>query len=144
MKGQQKILVVDDSPTIVETLTRVLQPQGYEVHKALDGKEALKKARQLIPDLILLDIIMPDLNGYKVCQRLKANPDTAKINIIMLSAKGKLDGPQVNSRNLLNGVNEREMAYKVGADAFLHKSVSPEDLMKSIKSLLWFGGKNKS
>lgn len=144
MKSRTRILVVDDSPTIVETLARVLQPQGYEVHKALNGKEALTKARELIPDLILLDIIMPDMNGYKVCQRLKANPDTANIGVIMLSAKGNVDGPQAQGRSLINGVNDRDMAYKAGADAFLHKSVSPEELMKSIKSLLWFGGKTKS
>lgn len=137
--GSKKILVVDDSPTIVETLVRVLQPQGFEVHKALNGKDALAKARQLKPDLILLDIVMPDINGYKVCQRLKANPDTAKIGIIMLSARGRLDGPQVNRNTIENGVTDRELAYKVGADGFLHKSVSPDDLMKSINSMLWFG-----
>lgn len=144
MMGKPKILVVDDSPTIVETLARVLQPQGYEVHKALNGKDALIKARQIKPDLILLDIIMPEMNGYKVCQRLKANPDTANIGVIMLSAKGNIDGPEANGHNLINGVNDREMAYKVGADGFLHKSVSPEELMKGIKSLLWLGTKNRS
>lgn len=141
--GNTKILVVDDSPTIVETLARVLQPQGYEVYKALNGKDALVKARQIMPDLILLDIVMPDMNGYKVCQRLKANPDTADIGVIMLSAKGNIDG-DVSGHSLINGVNDREMAYKVGADGFLHKSVSPEELMKSIKSLLWLGTKNKN
>lgn len=144
MTGKAKILVVDDSPTIAETLARVLQPQGFEVYKALNGKDALVKARQLMPDLILLDIIMPEMNGYKVCQRLKANPDTAKIGVIMLSAKGNIDGPQVNGRSLINSVNDRELAYKAGADGFLHKSVSPDELMKSIKSLLWFGTKNKN
>ncbi|MCA9942529.1 MAG: response regulator [Ardenticatenaceae bacterium] len=137
-----RILVVDDSPTIVETLIRVLQPQGYEVHKALNGKEALVKARMLIPDIILLDIVMPDMSGYKVCQRLKANPDTAKIGVIMLSAKGQLDGPQIKGQSLADGLNDRERAYKAGADDFLHKSVSPENLMKSIKNLLWLGGNN--
>lgn len=142
--AKTKILVVDDSPTIVETLARVLQPQGYEVHKALNGKDALAKARQIRPDLILLDIVMPDMNGYKVCQRLKANPDTAHIGVIMLSAKGNIDGPEVNGHKLINGVNDREMAYKVGADGFLHKSVSPDELMKGIKSLLWLGAKKKN
>lgn len=143
MKGKTKILVVDDSPTIVETLARVLQPHGYEVHKALNGKEALIKARQLMPDLILLDIVMPEMNGYKVCQRLKANPDTANIGVIMLSARGNIDGPQANGHSLISGVNDREMAYKVGADGFLHKSVSPDEIMKSIKSVLWLEEKNK-
>lgn len=142
--GSKKILVVDDSPTIVETLARVLQPQGFEVHKALSGKDALVQARQLRPDLILLDIVMPDINGYKVCQRLKANPDTAKISVIMLSARGKLDGPRLDNNSIVNGVSDREIAYKVGADGFLHKSVSPDELMKSINSMLWFGGKNQN
>jgi CheY-like chemotaxis protein len=83
-----KILVVDDEPDTLLPLTRALEADNYAVVGAVDGAEALRKVSNETPDLILLDLMLPKLNGYEVCMRLKEDPATRHIPVIMLSAKG--------------------------------------------------------
>ena len=117
-----KILVVDDEIYIVHILDFSLGMEGYEVVTALDGEQALEKVKSEKPDLIVLDIMMPKLDGYEVCKTIKANADTHHIPVILLSAKG---------RNV-----DQKMGFDVGADDYITKPFSPRKLVERINQLL--------
>ena len=117
-----RILVVDDEIYIVHILDFSLGMEGYEVITALDGEQALEKLRTEKPDLIVLDIMMPKLDGYEVCKSVKANPETAHIPVILLSAKG---------RNV-----DQKMGFDVGSDDYITKPFSPRKLVERINQLL--------
>jgi len=117
-----KILVVDDEIYIVHILDFSLGMEGYEVVTALDGEQGLEKARTQRPDLIVLDIMMPKLDGYETCKMLKADPETRSIPIILLSAKG---------RNI-----DQKIGFEVGADDYITKPFSPRKLVERINSIL--------
>jgi two-component system alkaline phosphatase synthesis response regulator PhoP len=116
-----KILVVDDEIYIVHILDFSLGMEGYEVLTALDGEQALEKARAEHPDLIVLDIMMPKLDGYETC-KLKADPATKDIPVILLSAKG---------RNV-----DQKVGFEVGANDYITKPFSPRKLVERINALL--------
>ncbi|MBU0573202.1 MAG: response regulator [Candidatus Margulisiibacteriota bacterium] len=118
----EKILIVDDEQDIVSALSIRLKAMGYEVDTAFDGMEALDKARAGKPDLILLDIMLPKLDGYKVCRMLKFDEQYKDIPIIMLTAK-------VSDQN-------RKMGQEMGANGYLNKPFNPEELMSTIRKLL--------
>ena len=117
-----RILVVDDEIYIVHILDFSLGMEGYEVITALDGEQALDRLKKDRPDLIVLDIMMPKLDGYEVCKAIKSNPDTRHIPVILLSAKG---------RNV-----DQKMGYDVGADDYITKPFSPRKLVERINQLL--------
>ena len=117
-----KILIVDDEPDIVETMAFMLQARNYSVSIASGGLEGIKKARTEVPDLILLDIMMPDMNGYDACKKLKANKITGHIPVIMLTAKGE---------------NEAVLkAHSIGADDYVVKPFSLPTLLNKLKKFL--------
>jgi two-component system alkaline phosphatase synthesis response regulator PhoP len=117
-----KILVVDDEIYIVHILDFSLGMEGYEVITALDGEQALEKAQAQRPDLIVLDIMMPKLDGYETCKALKADPATRGIPVILLSAKG---------RNM-----DQKIGFEVGADDYITKPFSPRKLVERINAIL--------
>ena len=117
-----KILVVDDEIYIVHILDFSLGMEGYEVITALDGEQAIEQARKEKPDLIVLDIMMPKLDGYETCKALKSNDETKDIPVILLSAKG---------RNV-----DQKMGFDVGADDYITKPFSPRKLVERINQLL--------
>ena len=117
-----RILVVDDEIYIVHILDFSLGMEGYEVLTALDGEQAVEKARAERPDLIVLDIMMPKLDGYETCKILKAGDDTKNIPVILLSAKG---------RNV-----DQKIGFEVGADDYITKPFSPRKLVERINALL--------
>src|SRR4030042_4702848 len=86
MEKQAKILLVDDDPDFVQATRAVLESQPYQVITALTGEEGLKKAREEEPDLVCLDVIMPGLDGFEVCRRLKRDPQLAQIPVIMITS----------------------------------------------------------
>ena len=86
MNNPPKILVVDDTPTNVKLLAGVLTGHGYEVVTAPSGRDALERVRKDQPDLVLLDVVMPEMSGYEVCQKLRDNPATAMLPVIMVTA----------------------------------------------------------
>ena len=86
--AKQKILAVDDERHILELISYNLQGAGYQVETAETGEQALEKAKDAAPDLILLDVMLPDIDGLQVCTRLKREPETASIPVIMLTARG--------------------------------------------------------
>jgi len=117
-----KILVVDDEIYIVHILDFSLGMEGYEVITALDGEQALEKARTEKPDLIVLDIMMPKLDGYETCRMLKGDDITREIPVILLSAKG---------RNV-----DQKIGFEVGADDYITKPFSPRKLVERINAIL--------
>ncbi len=117
-----KILIVDDESDIVSALTIRLESLGYEIISAEDGITALEKARSEKPDLILLDVMLPKLDGYKVCRMLKFDEKYKDIPIIIITAKGE----ELN----------RRMGMDMGANAYITKPFKPEDLTSKIKELL--------
>ena len=120
-----KILVVDDEVYIVHILDFSLGMEGYEVLTALDGEQAMVKACAERPDLIVLDIMMPKLDGYETCKMLKADERTKDIPVILLSAKG---------RNV-----DQKVGFEVGADDYITKPFSPRKLVERINAILGQG-----
>jgi adenylate cyclase len=116
------ILVVDDTPQNIKVLDAILSPRGYTVVSAASGAEALQKVRSDVPDLILLDILMPGMSGYEVAQRLRADPTTRLLPIVMVTALGAQE--------------EKVKAIESGADDFLTKPVNQLELLARVKSLL--------
>jgi DNA-binding response OmpR family regulator len=115
-----KILIVDDEVNILMSLEYLLKRKGYQVFIARNGSEALALADENKPELVLLDIMMPDVDGYEVCQKLKAKPHPPKV--IFLSAKSKK--------------TDLEKGFEVGADQYLVKPFSTRNLVQEIKNLL--------
>jgi DNA-binding response OmpR family regulator len=118
----KKILIADDEPNIVAAVEFLLQRNGYEVHVARNGDEALKLVEACNPDLVLLDVMMPLRSGYEVCKRIRENDDWRHIKIIMLSAKGR-------DAEVTKGL-------AIGADLYVTKPFSTKDLMGKIATLL--------
>src|SRR4051794_39941146 len=117
-----RILVVDDQRSNVEMVAGVLKARGYTVHTALDGQQALELVRELHPDLVLSDILMPNLDGYDLCRRLRAAPETALLPVILITS--------------LDAQGERIKGLEVGADDFLSKPINWEELFARVRSLL--------
>ena len=138
--AKAKILIVDDEKMTVTIVTGVLKKHGYEVHAAYNGVTGLEKAKEVIPDLIILDIMMPLMNGYEVSHRLKINATTAKIPVLMLSAKGDIDDTDSSEREAAYRIKDRIQGYDSGATEFLTKPVKAGELVKRVKFILWSGG----
>ena len=122
MVGPGKILVVDDDPGNREVLEELLRLRGYPVVTVASGPEALEVARREPPDLVLLDVTMPGMSGYEVCEALRAEPATHLLPIVIVTA--------------LEGQEEKIRAIEAGADDFLNKPISPPELIARVKSLL--------
>jgi CheY-like chemotaxis protein len=135
MQYKQRVLIIDDNRSLVLAAERVLQKEGYDVSTAFDGTQGLEKARAEKPDLILLDIVMPEIDGYEVCRRLKKDPETADIPVIFLSVKGETDETKGAPAE---GLKEIDMAYECGASNFLTKPVPADKLVDAVRSELSF------
>jgi len=118
----KKILLVDDEKDLVETLAFRLEASNYEVVKAHDGQDGLDKARSVHPDLIILDLMLPKMDGYKVCRMLKFDEKFKKIPIIIFTARAQ--------------ESDKKMGAEVGADAYITKPFEPKELLGKIKELL--------
>jgi DNA-binding response OmpR family regulator len=141
MDAKARILIVDDDRPTVMIIQSVLQKHGYEVFTAYNGITGLKKAQEVKPDLIILDIMMPLMDGYEVCRRLKANPDTAGIVVLILTVKGQIDVPHVETKRCFHTrVQEQIKGFDSGAVEFLTKPVKAKELVQRVKSVLWAGG----
>lgn len=117
-----RILIADDEPNIVLALEYLMKNEGYEVQTVTDGEDALRAIEKSRPDLILLDIMMPNLDGYEVCQRIRSDPSMKDIVIIMLTAKGR----EV----------EREKGLALGADFYISKPFSTREVVKKVREIL--------
>jgi len=120
--AKRKILIADDEPNIVAAIEFLLEQSGFEVHIAHDGDRALELVEACLPDLVLLDVMMPKKSGYEVCRRMRERADWRHIKIVMLSAKGR-------DAEVAKGLT-------VGADLYITKPFSTRELMARIKGLL--------
>jgi len=127
MAEKKKILLVDDDPDFVEAVKVIVESGGYEVKVAYDGKEGLEAVAEEKPDLIVLDVMMPVMNGHQACAELKANKETAKIPIILLTA--------VAERVTTSTYTHRDMLESEAED-YMPKPVEPAELLELIKSWL--------
>ena len=118
----KKVLIVDDESNIVAALEYLLQRSGYEVRSAPNGEEALQQVESFGPDLVLLDVMMPQRSGYDVCQRIRERPEWNRIRILMLSARGR--DAEVNK------------GLSLGADLYITKPFSNAELVARIGELL--------
>lgn len=122
MVEKRRILLVDDEPSIVKMISKRLEVEGFEVAVSMDGQEALNKARQEKPNLIILDLMLPKLNGYQICAMLKRDMKYHEIPIIMFTARAQ--------------EKDEKLGYESGADAYLRKPLKTQKLLDTIKQLL--------
>src|SRR5262245_43564538 len=120
--SKSKILIVEDEASLAEVLSYNLQREGYEVAVANEGREGLRKAQTQLPDLVILDLMLPGLNGLDICRELRASPRTGSMSILMLTAKGE--------------ETDQVVGFAVGADDYVTKPFSVKVLLQRIKVLL--------
>jgi DNA-binding response OmpR family regulator len=138
--GKIRILCIDDDRPTVTIISMVLAKEGYEVFTAYDGHDGIKKAIETKPNLIILDIMMPDIDGFEVCKRLKNDEATSNIAVLMLTAKGGVDENIKESWRFASKVVDRNKGFDVGAMEFLTKPVKAKDLVQRVKAVLWASG----
>jgi len=117
----KKVLIVDDEPNILMSLDFLMRKEGYEVFVARDGSEAIEIIDRDLPDLLVLDIMMPNVDGYEVCQYIKNDKAKQHIKVIFLSAKSKKE--------------DIEKGYEMGADLYMTKPFSTRNLVKEVRQL---------
>jgi DNA-binding response OmpR family regulator len=118
----QSVLIVDDEPNIVLSLEFLMKKAGYDVRVARSGEAALSAIAEAPPDLVLLDVMIPERNGFDVCQAIRANPDWQAVKIVMLTAKGR--------------EIEREKGMALGADDYITKPFSTREVVRRVRQLL--------
>lgn len=119
---KKRILLIEDEKDLIMTVSFRLKNEGYEVITALDGEDGLDKAKKLKPDLILLDLMLPKLNGYKVCGFLKSDVRYKKIPIIIFTARAQ--------------EADKKLCQELGAEAYITKPFEPEALLEKMRELL--------
>lgn len=117
-----KVLIVDDEIDSLKLIGLLLESKGYQVMAAQNGERAIEKALQEPPDLVILDVMMPGMSGYEVCRRLRTNPRTATIPILMFTAKTQ--------------VMDKVIGFEAGADEYLTKPIQPTELIDRVETLL--------
>jgi CheY-like chemotaxis protein len=122
MGNPQSVLIVDDEPNILLSLQFLMKKTGYDVRTAKDGEEALAEISRAAPDLVLLDVMMPKIDGFSVCERIRSNPEWKNIRIIMLTARG---------RDI-----ERDKGLALGADDYITKPFSTQDTIARVEAVL--------
>ncbi len=122
MPRNRKILVVDDSATVRKLISSKLEKSGHEVQCAIDGIEALEKINEVVPDLILLDINMPRMDGYQVCKLIRNNEATKDVPVVMISGK--------------DGFFDKVRGRMAGTTGYITKPFGPETLMKTVETYI--------
>ncbi len=117
-----RVLVVDDSMTQRQLMTTVLEDNGLTVSIASDGKEALEQLQSIQPDIVVLDVVMPGMNGYEVCRSIKKDPNTQNVPVVMCSSKSE--------------DFDRYWGMRQGADAYINKPFEPQEFLATVQTLL--------
>jgi two-component system alkaline phosphatase synthesis response regulator PhoP len=118
----KKILVIEDDPAISRLVDYTLRHEGYEVVTAANGLEGIRKARNEAPDLVILDVMLPGMDGFEICHQLRSDPDTEQLLILMFSAKAQ--------------DVDKNTGLKVGADDYLPKPAAPAEIVSRVAKLL--------
>jgi len=118
----RKILIIEDDPINLRFTKYTLEKKGYQVVTAANGLEGLKKVKTEAPDLIIMDIMLPGIDGFEICHRLRAEPQTAQLPILMISGKAQ--------------EADKATGLKVGVDVYLTKPVSPSEIVSRVEALL--------
>lgn len=118
----KRILITEDSPTVLAMMKDIIESAGYSTLTAIDGQEAIDKARKEKPDLIIMDLMLPKIDGYKVCAMLKFDKNYRNIPIVILTARA--------------GEADKKMGEEVCANAYITKPVDPDTLISKIKELI--------
>jgi CheY-like chemotaxis protein len=126
----KKILVIDDEPDMVTYLSTLLEDNGYEVVTASDGEEGLEKVKAEKPDLVSLDLLMPNKTGIKMYREMRKDPDIGHIPVVMVTGFGKDDVPSMDFKKWI-----QERSIK-GPEAYLEKPVQPEILLSAVKKAI--------
>lgn len=116
-----RVLITEDEPNIAESLTFILNREGYDVSTVLDGEAALQRLRSDPPDIMILDVMLPRLNGFEVLKLVKADPALKALPVMILTAKGQ--------------AHDRRMAEEIGASAFITKPFSNRDIIEQVGRL---------
>jgi DNA-binding response OmpR family regulator len=122
MSKTPSVLIADDEPNILLSLQFLMKKTGYEVRTAKDGEETMAEIVRAAPDLVLLDVMMPKIDGFSICERIRANPEWNDVRIIMLTARG---------RDI-----EREKGLALGADDYITKPFSTKDAIARVEAVL--------
>jgi len=117
-----RILIVDDEPAIVLSIEFLLQNAGYETAVARNGYQALQEAASFLPQLVVLDVMLPEVDGFEVCRQLRADPLHADVKILLLSARGRAE--------------EIERGVRLGANSYMTKPFATRELVASVRALL--------
>lgn len=117
-----KILIVDDSPTQMANMVKIVQAQGFEAVTATNGMEGIEKAKSEKPDLVLMDVVMPELNGFQATRKITKDPDTQHIPVVLVTTKDQ--------------DTDKVWGERQGASAYLVKPVQEQELVATIKKLL--------
>lgn len=124
----KRILIVEDDPSVLRATSYILEKEGYEVISAQNGLEGLKKARESGPDLLILDVMLPGIDGFEICHSLRGEPQTAQLPILMFSAKGQ--------------DSDKATGLKMGADEYITKPVDREVLLNKVAA--WLSARGSS
>ena len=116
------VFVIDDDPAMLDIVTTILEAEGYLVETAADGEAALEKLKGFVPGIIVTDVMLPKLNGWQLCKKLKAAPATKNVPILVITAKGE-------------DISEL-MSYESGADAYISKPFRNDEFLAQVKQLL--------
>ena len=119
---EKKILIIEDDPATSRLVDYSLRHEGYQVFTASNGLDGIRKAHNEAPDLIILDVMLPGMDGFEICHRLRSEPDTAGLPILMFSAKAQ--------------EIDKDTGLKVGADDYLSKPAAPADIISHVEALL--------
>jgi two-component system, OmpR family, alkaline phosphatase synthesis response regulator PhoP len=122
MEMEKKILVIEDDPATSRLVDYSLRHEGFQVITAFNGLEGIRKATEEAPDLVILDVMLPGMDGFEICHRLREQPSTAKLLILMFSAKAQ--------------DIDKNTGLKVGADDYLSKPAAPAEIVKRVNKLL--------
>jgi two-component system phosphate regulon response regulator PhoB len=117
----QRVLLIEDEPNIIEAISYILTKDGWTVHTHSDGQTAMSKVMQRVPDLIILDVMLPGKSGYDILRELRAQAETKDVPVMMLTARGQS--------------KDREMATSLGATQFMTKPFSNAEVLKSVRAL---------
>ena len=120
--NKPKILIVDDSKNIRKLVSVVLGEKNYEMYEAANGLDALEKVRIYSPDVVILDIVIPSVNGLEVCRQIKSDPKTQRTSVIFLTSEATYEA--------------REKAHEVGAEIYMTKPFEPKDLRNAVKEVI--------